>query len=206
VTGFRDPAWLEKERGLVRRVRAGDRAAFGELYEAFAGALFAGVLMPALGDPSAAEDGLADTFRTALERLDRFEDRGTSLWFWLREIAANKARDAQRAQRRSGRALSGYAALVGPLHEARHPEDEVGERQVAKRLREEVLRVLERIQPRYRRALELRLLEARPRQECADAMEVRLGTFDVVLLRALRAFRREWDLRAGARAREEVSG
>jgi DNA-directed RNA polymerase specialized sigma24 family protein len=110
----------------------------------------------------------------------------------------------RRARERTGRALSGYAALLAPLVEMRHPEDDVGERQLAQRVREKVVRALGSLQPRYRRALELRLVEGRPRQECADAMEVRLGTFDVLLLRALRAFRREWD--AGANGREEVSG
>jgi len=55
--------------------------------------------------------------------------------------------------------------------------------------------------PRYKRAIELRFLEERTRQECADVLEVKLGTFDVVLLRALRAFRKEWEALMGA---EEV--
>ena len=53
--------------------------------------------------------------------------------------------------------------------------------------------MLARLNPRYRRALELRFFEERSRQECAAALEVKLGTFDVLLLRALRAFRKEWD-------------
>ena len=53
--------------------------------------------------------------------------------------------------------------------------------------------LLEQINPRYRRAIELRLLEDRERQACADALEIKLGTFDVLLLRAVRAFRAEWE-------------
>ena len=52
---------------------------------------------------------------------------------------------------------------------------------------------LNRINPRYRRAIELRFFEDRGRTECADAMEVKIGTFDVLILRALRAFRRAWE-------------
>ena len=54
-----------------------------------------------------------------------------------------------------------------------------------------------------RRALELRFFEERARPECAEALGVKIGTFDVVLLRALRAFRREWTAAVGA-APEEV--
>ena len=52
---------------------------------------------------------------------------------------------------------------------------------------------LSQLNPRYRRAIELRFLEERERADCAEAMEVKLGTFDVLVLRALRAFRKAWD-------------
>jgi RNA polymerase sigma-70 factor (ECF subfamily) len=53
--------------------------------------------------------------------------------------------------------------------------------------------VLERLNDRYRRAIELRFLEELSRESCAAALDVKLGTFDVLLLRALRAFRKDWD-------------
>jgi RNA polymerase sigma-70 factor (ECF subfamily) len=52
--------------------------------------------------------------------------------------------------------------------------------------------VLERLNPRYRRAIELRIVEELSREDCARALEVKLGTFDVLMLRALRAFKKEW--------------
>ena len=48
------------------------------------------------------------------------------------------------------------------------------------------------INPRYSRALTLRFLEDRPRADCAALLDVKLGTFDVLLLRAVRAFRAQW--------------
>ncbi|GAB5540802.1 MAG: hypothetical protein SangKO_005620 [Sandaracinaceae bacterium] len=60
-------------------------------------------------------------------------------------------------------------------------------------LRETVSAVLERINPRYARAISLRFFEDRSREECAAGLDVKIGTFDVVLLRALRAFRKEWE-------------
>ena len=51
---------------------------------------------------------------------------------------------------------------------------------------------MDEINPRYKRALTLRFLEDRPRVECAELLEVKVATFDVLLLRALRAFRERW--------------
>ncbi|MCB9624549.1 MAG: hypothetical protein H6723_14645 [Sandaracinus sp.] len=52
---------------------------------------------------------------------------------------------------------------------------------------------LDALNPRYRQAIELRFFDERERQDCADLLEVKLGTFDVLILRALRAFRKEWE-------------
>jgi RNA polymerase sigma factor (sigma-70 family) len=181
---FNDPAWLEEERRCLRALRRGDGPAFARLYRAFAGPLYARVLLPRLGDAQAAEDALADTFRTMLEKLDTFEDRGGSVWSWLATVAANKAHDAHRERARDGRALRAFQRLAAPLVGADAPADP--------HLGAAVAAALGDINPRYRRALELRFLEDRPREECAREMQVKLGTFDVLLLRALRAFRERW--------------
>ena len=52
---------------------------------------------------------------------------------------------------------------------------------------------LEAINPRYRTAIELRLIEELPREECARRLELTLGTFDVLFFRAVRAFRRKFE-------------
>lgn len=190
--------WLRRERRWLRRARRGDRKAFAELYDAFAGPLFSRVLMPRLGDRSAAEDALAETFRTALERLDDYEHRGVSVWYWLARIAGNKAMDTHRAFARKGRALVGFEQLLRPVvPDVARPDEELERGLESERVREAVGVVLEGLNPRYRRAIELRFFEERSRPDCAERMEVRLGTFDVLLLRALRSFRKHWTLRQG---------
>src|SRR5689334_21241613 len=66
----RDPEWLRREAELLDRARRGDRDAFGELYRTFAAPLFAKCLLPRLGDRAAAEDALAESFRSLLDHLD----------------------------------------------------------------------------------------------------------------------------------------
>ena len=48
----------------------------------------------------------------------------------------------------------------------------------------------------------VRMLEDLPRAECARRMEIAIGNFDVLLLRALRAFRGAWVARHGERWEE----
>lgn len=182
----------------MKRARGGDSAAVAELYRTFAGRLYATVLMPRLGNPQAAEDALSETFRTALEKLDRFDDEGTSIYFWLSRIAMNKATDMHRVKSRTRRALTSFEELLAPLRpSAPRPEKQLAEAERAVALRETIAAVLERINPRYARAITLRFLEDHSREACAEALEVKLGTFDVVLLRALRAFRKEWEALLG---------
>jgi RNA polymerase sigma-70 factor (ECF subfamily) len=193
---FEEPAWLLRESKLRGRVGRGDRAAFEELYRAFAEPLYARVLLPRLGDADLAADALAETFRAFLEHLDSFEDRGKGVWGWLATLAINKANDLFRSQARSGRALSNYQALLEPLWQQSPRPDEAHEQH---RLQDAVIEILGTINPRYRQVLELRILQDRPRTECAASLAVTQGTFDVLLLRALRAFRANWQQRYPSR-------
>lgn len=151
--------------------------------------------MPKLGNAAAAEDALSETFRTLLERLDRVDADGRSLYPWLARVASNKALDMHRVRTRTHRALASFEGLLGPLREAPATGEAMEADQTRARLRSGITEVLGGLNPRYRRVIELRFLEEQGREACAEAMEVKLGTFDVLLLRALRAFRRDFERR-----------
>lgn len=186
---FSDETWLARERQAIERTRRGDVAAFAALYEAMAGPLFQRVLLPRLGRRDVAEEALGETFRLALERLGAYADRGASIFAWLATIAANVAMDVHRREARGSRALANLESLLGPLAS---PEVVLDERAERARLEAQTHAVLAQINERYRRAIALRFFEARERADCAELMQVKLGTFDVLLLRALRAFREAW--------------
>ena len=189
-------AW---ELRCVEEIRRGNRRAFGELYAAFARPIYAEVLLPRLGNAVAAEEALAETFRSALEKLGDYRPQGASIFGWLARIAANKAMDLHRERARTGKALASFESLVSPLREG-GPEPE--RRLDQRRLRAAVDEVLGDVSPRYRRAIELRILEELPRPECAREMEITIGNFDVLLLRALRSFRAAWIARHGEKQEE----
>lgn len=183
-------ARFERERALLRAARGGDRAAFGELYDMFAAALYDRVLLPKLGNRPAAEEALAETFKSALEHLPSFDDRGLGAWPWLKRIATNKALDLFRDSGRTKKGLQSFEGLLGPL---RAEGDDPSAGVDAAELRRRVALVLDKVNPRYRQAIVLRLFEDRGRDECARALAVTVPTFDVVFLRALRAFKKAWE-------------
>lgn len=186
-----DPAQArhQQEVALVRAIRAGDRAAWGRLYELTAPDLYRRILMPRLGNPTLAEDALAETFRTAIERLDAFEDRGRGIFAWLARIAHNKAMDLHRTNKRRGETDEDLTEFLAPHLEPMPGADDLLEFAAeAGALGVEVSSTLEHLNPRYARAIRLRYFEEKDRESCARELEVKVATFDVLLLRALRAF------------------
>jgi RNA polymerase sigma-70 factor (ECF subfamily) len=189
-----DPTVRSWERECVTRAMQGDRDAFGELYDAHAERIFQRVLYPVLGNASAAEDALAETFRAAFQRLDRYQPGEAGIYPWLAAIARNKALDMHRARKVTGRALANFEALLAPLQvNPGSPEQLLDDASAQRQLVHGVHETLGQINARYRDAIAMRFLEDQPREACAERLGVKVGTFDVLLLRALRAFRKRWE-------------
>jgi RNA polymerase sigma-70 factor (ECF subfamily) len=62
--------------------------------------------------------------------------------------------------------------------------------------RERIASTLGELAERYRTAIELRLIQELSRDECARRLGVTIGTFDVLLFRAVRAFRKHFGERS----------
>lgn len=181
------PDALADERALVQRAAAGDRRAFEQIYRAYARAIFAYVLVPMLGDKDDAEDCLRDTFLSAFGALPNYQWKDPGLYPWLKVLAKNKARDLLRASGRRQRLRGAFAEHVDAfVEEGNDPTEDELERE---QLRARIELVLAGMNPRYAEVLRLRLLQGRSRDECAAALEVKIGTLDVLLFRACRAFR-----------------
>ncbi len=94
-------AGLAEEQVLLARAVASPEA-FGELYDRHVGRIYR-YAFRRLGSHQDAEDVTAQTFRRALEALDRFEWRGVPFGAWLFRVAHNQIVDRRRAD---GRPLS----------------------------------------------------------------------------------------------------
>ena len=184
---------LEEERRLVEEAQAGNLDAMRPLFERYAQPLYATVILPRLGNAAAAEDVLRDTMATAIEKIDQFSWQGRGVYGWLRQIAVNKAYDVHRRTRR-GQKLAD--ALARELPNSTAPDHGADAQLIAaeerSRNRQRIDATLSRMPERYRVAIELRIIEELPRPECAERLGVTLGTFDVLLFRAVRAFRKHF--------------
>ena len=192
VRGVGRPQPLQDERAIVERAMTGDKRAFERLYRHYAPVLFSYVLIPMLGNKDDAHDCVRETFISANRALPRYEWRGSSIYPWLKTLAKNKARDLFRASGRRKRlrgAFSHHLDVFGDRQSATPIEERVQQQALRKRIDA----VLDTLNPRYARVLRLRLLEDRSREDCADLLEVKVGTLDVLLFRAVRAFRKACD-------------
>jgi RNA polymerase sigma factor (sigma-70 family) len=190
-SGLPDSAELAAERALCERARGGDRAALGQLLRSHGPRLFRAVLLPRLGSKAAAEEALSVTYLKVVERFDQFTWQSVGIYPWLRIVALRVALDQLRRRKRE--------TVFQP--EDLEREIDLGERDARDAVASEahdlavakqrVVELVDRLHPRYARALTLRILEERPREECAAALAVSIATFDVVLHRAVAALKKE---------------
>ncbi len=183
-------AW---EAELVLEAQKGSRSAQETLYRTFARPLYETVIRPRLRDEKGAEDVLADTFEAVLTKLDSYKNEGQGFWAWLCTVAIHKVYDLQRKTGRQARVedVSETASEAVVLALRVGPDVVSGGIERAE-IRTRVERCLVAVNPRYAHVIRLRFFEERERVDCAEALAVSVATFDVLLLRAVRAFRDKW--------------
>lgn len=187
------PDELEAERELCEKARNGDRDALGRVLATHGPRLYRSVLLPRLGNVAAAEEALSLTYVRVVERIERFTWQGVGFYPWFRVLGLRVALDQVRSRKRER--LFDAADLEREVDEAeREARDAAAlEAHDLAVSRERVVSLLGRIHPRYAHAIRLRVLEERPRTEAAAELGVAVGTFDVVLHRAMAALRKVLD-------------
>ena len=188
---------LEQEQRLVEEAQQGNLDAMRPILERYASPLYGTVILPRLGDAVSAEDVLRDTLATAVEKIRRFTWQGKSIYPWLRQIAINKVYDVHRQSKRSRKLAD---AMVHEVAIESDPESHADAQLIAdqerRAHRDRIDETMRQLQERYRAAIELRLVQELPREDCARRLGVTIGTFDVLLFRAVRAFRKHFGERA----------
>lgn len=188
-----DAVELEEEQRLVEAAQAGNLDAMRPLLDRYAQPLYGTVILPRLGDTASAEEVLRDTLATAVEKIGRFTWQGKSIYPWLRQIAINKVYDVHRQSKRSRRLADAMANEVPVETDPdSHADAQLIADQERRAHRERIDETLATLADRYRRAIELRLIQELPREVCARRLNVTIGTFDVLLFRAVRAFRKQF--------------
>lgn len=184
---------LEEEQRLVEEAQRGNLDAMRPILERYAQPLYATVILPRIGNAATAEDVLRDTMMVAVEKIHRFTWQGKSIYPWLRQIAINKVYDVHRHTKRTRR-LADALAQENPEES---PEDESPDHiliaaQDRELQRSRIDEAMAAIPERYQVAIRLRLIDELSREECAQRLGIAIGTFDVLLFRAVRAFRKRF--------------
>ena len=172
----------------MERARA-DPTAFAELYRRYLPRVY-GFALRRTGVIEVAEDVTSATFERALRNLGAYSWRPGGFGPWLFRIAANELVDHHRRTRRDGSPRAEDAARH--LHDgaAPDPADEVHARDAVA----ELLVAMDRLTPRYQRALALRYLSGLTPDEAAAALGTSKATMAVVVHRASRALRKALDI------------
>lgn len=184
---------LEEEQRQVEEAQSGNLDAMRPILERYAQPLYGTVILPRLGDAATAEDVLRDTLATAVEKIRRFTWQGKSIYPWLRQIAINKVYDIHRQSKRSRKLAD---AMVHEVSQETDPEQQADAQLIADQERAahraRIDEAMGQLADRYRTAIELRLVQELTREECAKRLGVTVGTFDVLLFRAVRSFRKHF--------------
>ncbi len=166
---------------LVAEAQAGDREAFGRIFDAYAVPIHR-FIASRVNSPSDAEDLTQLVFVKALEALPRYEARGIPFGGWLFRLARNAIIDQIRTRR-------DHLSLVTAV--TRETEDAGPEAMAA--LQDDLQRVARAMQDLtddQREVIELRFLAGLSVLEAAVAMGRQEGTIRGLQFRAIGSLRR----------------
>jgi len=191
--GDQERAELEQEQRLIEEAQQGNLDAMRPILERYAQPLYGTVILPRLGDTASAEEVLRDTLATAVEKIKRFTWQGKSIYPWLRQIAINKVYDVHRQSKRSRKLADAMVHEIAVESDPQtHADAQLMADEERRAHRDRIDDTMGQLQDRYRQAIELRLIQELSREECAKRLGVTIGTFDVLLFRAVRAFRKHF--------------
>ena len=164
---------------LIHRLKQQDRAAIGELYDAYSGALF-GVVVRIVQSRELAEQVLQDTFVKAWRNGASYDASKGRLFTWLLNIARNTAIDATRtAHFQHYRKTDSLDNLVHkPGGESINP-DHLGVKEVVSRLDE-----------KYKSLIDFVYFKGYTQEEIAEETGIPLGTVKTRLRYAIGELRR----------------
>ncbi|MEV5387088.1 RNA polymerase sigma factor, partial [Streptomyces sp. NPDC052721] len=167
------------------RLRAGEPAAFAELFDSHARGVYNHAFR-LTADWSTAEDVMATTFMEAWRLRDRIDAEGDSLRPWLLGIATNTARNQIRSNRRYRRAAVATAAAELPIPDH---ADEVTTQIDDQRKLAAALRALGALRRPEREVVALCLGEGLDYEAAAKALGIPVGTVASRLSRARKKLR-----------------
>lgn len=172
----------------MRRVAAGDRAAFRQLMECHQRPIGT-YAQRMLGDRALAEDVVQETFLRLWSRAGRFRPESARLTTWLHNIAHNLCIDRHRAAAR--------LAFTDQPPESAAPDADPEAQRGADEAGEGVRRALAALPERQRSALLLCHYQGLSNRDAAQILDVSVDALESLLARARRTLKKQLELSHG---------
>jgi RNA polymerase sigma-70 factor, ECF subfamily len=164
---------------LLARVRTGEEAAMGMLYDRYSNVVYA-VALRVLGDTAAAEDVLQDIFMQLWRNPAAFDSSRGNIAAWLAVVARHRAIDRLRKRRSETDIEDVVLASQASL------EAEVDRRMFVAKVRS----ALANLPPEQKLALEMAFFEGLTHSEIAEKTHEPLGTIKTRIRAAIIALRK----------------
>lgn len=171
----------DQDLDVIRRVAAGDHAAFRALVERYQGPLYTFVLRM-VRRPPVAEELVQDAFIRAFRAAPRYESTASvSTWLFhiVTRLAMNEAARAHHQHEVAGEAPDVPAEARGPLEELERRE-----------LSRAIELALAQLPPKQRAAVVLARFEDMPYRDIGKVLEISEGAVDGLLQRARKTLAR----------------
>jgi RNA polymerase sigma-70 factor (ECF subfamily) len=162
---------------LVESARAGDRLAFGVIYDRFHPAVYR-LAVARLCSPEDAEDAVSETFLRAWRALDRYEWTGAPFLGWLLAIAHSQVLTLRRTRARKPATAMADVPEVAERGAAPQPQEQAV-------LRLEAQRMLESLPEDQRTVLTLRFYAGLSAEEIGERIGKPAGSVRQIQMRAL---------------------
>jgi len=190
------------DRALVRRMRAGEEAAFEEFFEANFQGLYRFAMVRVDRDHELAKELAQAAICKGIERLDTYRGEAP-LFSWLCSICRFELTAHFRRLRRRPpevqlpeESLIARGGLDSIPFELGDPENQLLRREVARLVHVTV----DHLPPHYRRVLEWKYVDGLPVREIAGRLELSLKAAESLLTRARQTFRDDFSVLVAAPA------
>lgn len=154
---------MSREQELAERCRRKEGQAFRELYDSYAGRLFA-LCTRYAPSQAAAEDILQDSFVKIIQSFGSFRYRGEgSLYAWMSRITVNRALDSIKQDNR---------IPTVTFEESRAQEIPLDEKDIGVIPEKDLLRLIRELPPGYRTVFNMFALDGFSHKEIAAALGI----------------------------------
>jgi RNA polymerase sigma-70 factor, ECF subfamily len=183
---------------LATQVAQGESAALEALYDRYA-PIVLGIALKVIGDQSAAEDVLQETFWRVWRSASTFQPERGAFTGWLFRIARNLAIDAYRRRNVRPQAMTGTEDSESALDQMPDPDTNVAELAESILKHRQVQSAMTALPKAQRQVIEMAYFYGMTRQEIAEATGEALGTIHTRARLGLQRLREELQ-------REELEG